>query len=337
MSSRLKVLHVTAMYPSPKRPGRGAFVKAQVDSLREHADIEVFVIEGSHGLLPYVKKWPDLRSRLYAPDYDVVHAHYGNLGSLVRILGTKGRPLVTSYCGSDLLADRSSHQPRLRDRFYGPVNRYYARFNEMALVKSRGLAEQIESFTENVAVIPNGVDTKLFKPMDRDACREELELSPDVKVVLFGADPHNTIKNFNLLESAARPLGDKVLIQTFAGGKIPHDKVPLYMNAADVVALTSHHEGSPNVVKEALACSRPVFATDCGDVQEVLGGVEGSRVLSYSATEWTEALRDLVEGKVPTVTNGAAQIRAKGLDAESVAQQLMAIYKKLAAEATQPV
>ncbi|MEM0897504.1 MAG: glycosyltransferase [Verrucomicrobiota bacterium] len=332
MNQKLRVLHVTPMYPTPQRPARGTFVKSQIDSLKGIVDAEVHVIAGGQGPLPYLKNLGELRARL-KEDFDVIHVHYGNLASMVKILGTGGKPVVTSYCGTDLLGDRpTTGRPRLRDRFYAPLNRCLARQDAQAIVKSAVLARQVESIVESLSIVPNGVDISKFRPMDRTECRERIGLAEEKRpVILFGADPANKIKNFALLEDAlSKFLADTFRVLTFAGGIIKHDEIPLYMNAADLVVLTSHHEGSPNVVKEATACGRPVFGTPCGDVEFMLDGVEGSRVIGYNPMKWARAFQHLLDGDLPARNNGHDKLIEKGIDMESIARRLEGIYLEAA-------
>ncbi|MEM9481312.1 MAG: glycosyltransferase [Verrucomicrobiota bacterium] len=332
MNRKLKVLHVTPMYPTVERPARGTFVKSQIDSLAGLVDSEVHVIEGGQGPAPYLQDLGLLRRKLRG-DFDVIHVHYGNLATMVKMLGTGGTPVVTSYCGTDLLGDRpTTGKPRMRDRFYSPLNRYFARHDAHAIVKSAVLARQVESIVESLSIVPNGVDITKFRPMDQEQCRRKVGLADERRpVILFGADPANQIKNFSLVESAlSKFLADTFRVLTFAGGKIKHEDIPVYMNAADLVILTSHHEGSPNVVKEATACSRPVYGTPCGDVEYMLDGIGGSRVIGYNAAKWARAFQDLLNGDLPMRNNGHEKLVEKGIDTGSIARKLTAIYRKAA-------
>ena len=128
-----------------------------------------------------------------------------------------------------------------------------------------------------VRIIPNGVNLDRFKPLDRSACRRRLGWDNDHFHVLFppnvGGDPR---KRPDLAQAAVKA-ADRSGIQTKLHQlqRIPHAEVPIWLNASDVVLLTSLHEGSPNIIKEALACDLPVVSVDVGDVQERIQGVEG--------------------------------------------------------------
>jgi teichuronic acid biosynthesis glycosyltransferase TuaC len=59
---------------------------------------------------------------------------------------------------------------------------------------------------------------------------------------------------------------------------VPHEKIPIFLNASEVLLLTSKSEGTPHTVKEALACNLPVVLTYVGDVKLLLTGVTSSQV-----------------------------------------------------------
>jgi glycosyltransferase involved in cell wall biosynthesis len=127
--------------------------------------------------------------------------------------------------------------------------------------------------------VANGVDLELFRPLDRSACRAELGWDESARHVLFPASPRRPEKGFSLASRAValvQSQGTRVELHALEG--VPHEAIPTWLNAADVVVLTSAHEGSPNAVKEALACNVPVVAVDVGDVRARLAPIRGCEV-----------------------------------------------------------
>ena len=106
---------------------------------------------------------------------------------------------------------------------------------------------------------------------------------------------------------------------------VPHEVVPTWLNAADAVLLTSAHEGSPNVVKEALACNVPVVSVDVGDVRERIGKVDGC----HMADSTPEDIAAKVERVVARDRPVAGRERVADVSLEAIAERLCEIYALL--------
>jgi hypothetical protein len=176
-------------------------------------------------------------------------------------------------------------------------------------------------------VLPNGVDTDVFRPQDRAQARRELGWNVDGRVALFAADPAVARKRYWLAEAAVRRARTELpdLRLEVAQGVTP-DRVPLLMNAADCLLHTSSIEGSPNAVKEALMCNLPVIATPAGDIRELLDGVSPSSVCEPSEAALSAALVECLRN--PRRSNG--RDLAARLDAAVIAGSLLSLYSDLA-------
>jgi glycosyltransferase involved in cell wall biosynthesis len=128
--------------------------------------------------------------------------------------------------------------------------------------------------------------------------------------------------------------------------KMPHEAIPNYLNAADVLLLTSDHEGSPVVIKEAMACNLPIVSTNVGDVSEVIGGVEGCFLAEHTA----EDLADKVELALEFAAGGGSPggtprpgRRTRGREAiahlqiEGEARAILALYEAVLARRGKPL
>jgi len=157
----------------------------------------------------------------------------------------------------------------------GPVSRGCARVADAVVVMSRRMAADLGG---DCRVIPHGVDTEQFRPLDRRLARRELGWDDGRLHVLYPYDTARPVKNFpraeRIVGSVADRISGEIALNVVTG--VPHERMPAYMNAADALLLTSAHEGSPNAVKEALACNLPVVSTPVGDVPERLAGVRPS-------------------------------------------------------------
>jgi len=174
-----------------------------------------------------------------------------------------GRPSIVSYCGSDLLGENFSGVVRKIISKYGiRASHRAARRARGIVVKSRNLYDALpkDINRSKVRIIPNGIDLDLFRPIDRSYCRHRLGWHRNEFHVLFPANSGDPCKRFNLAKAAVDTIKrEGVLPEVHQLRGVPHSEVPLWLNASDVVLLTSLQEGSPNVVKEALACNIPWF------------------------------------------------------------------------------
>jgi glycosyltransferase involved in cell wall biosynthesis len=177
-------------------------------------------------------------------------------------------------------------------------------------------------------VIPNGILLDRFKLINSNI-REDLGLSDSKQYILFMGDKSLVRKNYNLVSSAYQLLGGKD-IEILAPFPVKHDEVVKYFNAADVFAMPAFMEGSPNVIKEAMACNCPIVSTRVGDVEWVFGDTEGCYLSSFDSSDFAQKLKlalDFAEKKGRT--NGRQRIIELGLDSATVAKRIIEVYDKV--------
>jgi glycosyltransferase involved in cell wall biosynthesis len=177
---------------------------------------------------------------------------------------------------------------------------------------------------EDAVVIPCGVNMDRFAPMDKLEARRQLGLPLDKKLVLWAGEHFRPEKRYEIVEAAMTTLSaeDHDVELVLLSGH-PHTEVPAYMNAADVLLLTSDAEGSPMVVKEAMACNVPVVSTDVGDVAEVIGGTEGCHITSQDPADVVDKLKlALAFGKR---TDGREAVKRMDLDA--ISRRIIDVYE----------
>lgn len=330
-AKKIKILHITSMYPSKTWPALGSYVKSQINSLIQYVDNELFIIQGLKGLGPYILAIPRILKILYSSKFDVIHIHYGNLSSLVKLLYWGNVPIVTSYCGDDLLGTIVyPGKYSFKSLFLTRLNIFLVRRDACSIAKSKVLADKIKN-AKRVEIVPNGVDVNQFHIIDKIAAKKHIGLVDSKKtIILFPADPKLPVKNFILLEKVLGYFDQKEFeVLTFAGNKVRHEDIPFFFNAADIVVLTSLSEGSPNVIKEAMACNCKIYSTNCGDVSWLLKDVEGSKVLSYNVSEWNETLTDFFKNKNSIGSNSRIRLQEKKLDTEFIAKRIVDIYHSL--------
>ncbi len=319
---------VTNMWPHERDPDYGIFVKRQIESLQALGlECDVLLIEG------FRSRWEYARSALHMLALNwskarplLVHSHGGETAVSVcwYVRGT----VLVSYCGSDVLGDpyadgRLRPSSRPRRLFFQQI----ARLMSATVTKSAEMEATLpRSARARNVVVPNGVDRSLFWPLPRDEARRQLGWPSTDRIVLFAANPSVPRKRYWLAEAACREAQRTIgRLELIAAGDIPPDSMPLHMAAADCLLLPSSIEGSPNVVKEAMACDLPVISTDVGDVREILRGVEPSWICAPDANELAAAVVECLT--IRRRSNGRE--RSEWLGQEEVAARLLELYRKL--------
>jgi glycosyltransferase involved in cell wall biosynthesis len=307
----LRILVVTSIYPTNEEPELGIFVASQVESLRargHHIDVLFLDVRSS--------KWEllcgisEVRRKTKSGSYDLVHAHFGYNG--VPAVTQRDIPTVVSFCGTDLV------KPRIR-----PISRWVARRADACIVKSEFLSGFLDEDTD---IIPNGIDLDHFCPTDRKEARHRLGLQPSVRYALFPTNPARPEKRFELATHALRQAGSLGhAIEPLVVFNRPQDEIPDYYNAADLLLLTSSHEGSPNVVKEALACNLPVVSTDVGDVRKVIGKSSNCYVTQDAPDALASAIASVLEDGKPS--NGRDAVA--DLASDRVASRVERVYRRV--------
>jgi teichuronic acid biosynthesis glycosyltransferase TuaC len=275
----MRILAVTNLYPSAESPGSGTFIEQQVQGLLSRGiDVRVmFVDRRREGASIYYQMKPQLRRCLAEFQPDVVHVMYGGVMA-ERVVSEPGLPPVcVTFHGSDLLGENLSGLWRKLISRYGVYCSIKAASRAQGvIVVARHLLKALPGSLNlgTLRVLPCGIDLDRFKPLDVRQCRARLGWSPDHFHVLFATSAGDPVKRPELARAAvARLQQERVEFHVLSG--ISNDQVPIWLNAGDALLLTSKQEGSPTIVKEALACGLPIVSVPVGDVAERIGGIPG--------------------------------------------------------------
>ena len=311
------------------------FVVAQAEALeREGVEVVWFGVVG-HGVAGYLRNIPLLRKTIAKEKPDIVHAHYGLCGvvacmqlrsatlwsqrlhkclwsqRLHKCLWSQRQvPVVTTYHGSDI----NQKKARLLCR---PALRRSA----VNIFVSQHLKE-LAGKCRNAIVQPCGIDLEQFPETPKPQARARMGLDVEGKYVLFCSAFDNPVKNAPLAQEALRQLPEATLVELKGYSR---DEVALMMRAVDCLLMTSHSEGSPQVIKEALACGTPIVSVDVGDVAWLTEGVEGCWLAERNPDDIAWKLRQAINFSQPTA--GRRRIESLGIVNHTIALKLKEIYE----------
>jgi len=293
--------------------GISPIVKSQAESLKnKEIEFKIFPIIGK-GVWGYFKNIPEIKKQVTIFKPDIVHSHYSYCG-IISSIASKNVPVVVSLMGSD------THQ----SKFMKFIIKYFSDYRwSNTIVKSEDM--KIRLGLKNSVVLSNGVDLNLFHPLDKKECRQKLGWDLDKKYVLFASNPDRKEKNFALAQATI----DKIKINSVELKiiyNIDHSQMPVYLNATDVLLLTSKWEGSPNIVKEAMACNLPVVATKVGDIEYLFENTEGYYYTDSDPDKLAEKINHILDNDIKP--NGRQRIIDLKLDSESIAEKLIQLYKE---------
>lgn len=292
-------------------------------------DVEYFPIRGK-GIKAYLKHIFILRKHLNNNAYDIFHAHYGLCGIVALFARRKGK-LIVSFMGDDLLGSRNSKGKVIfHSKFLTLISILLTKhFYSAAIVKSEEMHERIRKESLKTYLIPNGVDLSVFRPIDKNKAYESTGWSPSRKHVIFVSDPNRYEKNYSLAKASIDKLNDP-FVEFHIVNNIQTEQLIYYYNAADCVVLPSFHEGSPNVIKEAMACNCPIVSTDVGDVRWVMGNTRGCYIASTDPDDFAEKIIKALEfSEKYGRTNGRERILELGLDSDTLAKKIIDVYKSV--------
>jgi glycosyltransferase involved in cell wall biosynthesis len=318
------------MYPTDVHPDDGTFVAAQVESLRDVGiETEVLFLDRLEaGRQVYRDLAKTVRASFHTVNPNLVHVMYGGVMSAVVTKAIRERPVLVSFCGSDLLGIRGRAVQKISARFGVVASKRAAVRAAGIVVKSENLLNALPKGVDNsrVWLLPNGVDLRRFRPIDRLECQRRLGWYPSREHVLFPANPSRPEKRFGLAEACVARLnqgGADVDLHVLKD--VPHEEVPWWLNAASAILVTSTHEGSPNAVKEALACNVPVVSVDVGDVRARIDGIDGCFIADPTLEDLAAKLGHVFERKARI----DARRQMAEVSLEHVAEKLRDIYESL--------
>ena len=297
------------------------FVTEQGESLRAAGcEVDYFLVRGN-----YVKAVGALKKKIRDFKPDIVHAHFGLSAITAELQGVV--PVVTTF-----------HNGETHRWYVNLMSSLMSLRAKHVIYVAQHIHDLVFFKAKNYSIIPCGVPMDEMTIIPKDEARNQLGWSADKKYIMFGGAFDNTRKNYALLKAAVERIAGEIECVEMRG--LNRKDCVLRMNACDVFALPTKNEGSPQALKEAMACNCPIVATDVADIKHLLGDLPGHYVLpnkkgnaawwvgdEHSVEELAELLKQALafDGR----TEGRERIVELGYTNELIAKKIIKIYEQV--------
>lgn len=292
----------------------GHYINEQVNDLRDAGcDVHLFYMRG-RGLTGYLRSYLPLINVIKSIKPDIVHAHYGLSGLVAALLPF--RKVILTVHGGDIYTWPNRVMTMMASRLSAHV-----------IAVSNDIAQMLKKH-RRVTVIPCAVNVKLFEPASRASAREKLGMNHDDPLILFSSRFDNKSKNSALALKAVSLAGREGSLKELRDRS--RTEIALLLNAADMLLLTSNYEGSPQIVKEAMACNIPIVSTDVGDVSKNISGLKGCYICSNDPAAIAESInKAFLFRREGQATGGRERLMELGLMPEAVTKKILEVYGNL--------
>ncbi len=286
------------------------FIVEQADALRKAGvEVEYYGVVGK-GILGYLKTRKSFIQKIRDFQPDVIHAHYGLCGLLANL--QRKVPVVTTYHGSDI------NVPKIL--WLSKISMRLSAWNIFVSQRNVDIARQKKHF----ALLPCGVELENFAVRTREEARKTLGWNNKDKKVIFAGAFDNQVKNAPLAQKAVELLPNVELIELKG---YTREQIANFFFAADAFLMTSFTEGSPQVIKEAMACGCPIVSVDVGDVAERIAGLDKCYIAERTPEDIAAKLQIILQDKYRT--EGREKLLAMELDNRQIVKQLIYIYQRV--------
>lgn len=310
------------------------FALEQGESLKGlGCEVEYHPIRGN-----YILALRDLKKKIRSFQPDIIHAHYG-LSAITALLQSKVPVVATFHNGETL------------NWFVNFITSLFSFRAKHVVYVAQHIRDLVYFKAKSYTIMPCGVDMNDCILENQHIARQQLGFDANLKYILFGGGFDNLRKNYALLRQAVQEIEQQDWTPVEGGERcgnivclemkgLSRAECVMRMNACDLFALPSHSEGSPQALKEAMACNCPIVATDMADVRTLLGDLPGHYILrnprptherwdadENSLSEMVDLLKQAL--LFNNRTQGRERILELGLSNELVAEQLINIYNQV--------
>lgn len=289
------------------------FVKEQGEALvAEGLEVYYYAVVGK-GFWGYLKNVSKLSKKIKEVSPDIIHSHYGLCG-IVSILATN-KPVVTTF-----------HNGETLNIFINLICSLFSKWSKHIIYVAEHIRKKCIFKANNYTILPCGVEMVDMNITEYEQARKELGWDENKKYILFGGNFKNLRKNYPLLKDALAIL-NREDVEVIEMKGFNRQECVLRMSACDLFALPTKSEGSPQALKEAMACNCPIVATNVADIKHLLGDLDGHYICSFDPKNVAEQVEKALAFN--SRTNGRERIIELGLTNDLVAKKLIKIYEQV--------
>lgn len=322
----MKILFVTNGYPTKHHPEYCVFTKEQVEGVLSTKEVqgEVFFINAREkGVFEYVRVISSLKRKI--KEVDIVHAFHG-LSLLLVFFISPHKKIIVSFLNS--LENEYGEKKILSKILEIVTKKIILKKNITKIFKDKVPSK----YNKNSFYLPNGVDTDKFYPMEKSFAKKYLNLDLKKRYILFVSSKdkyrkqkrydrfHNVVK---ILKKYSSDIEELILVNE------TRERVVYYFNAAELHLLTSDFEGSPNSIKESIACNTPVVTTNTGNVKKMIKDIKNCYISNTFEPEELAMYCNFILKEPLIQVKIRKYIFTKGLDSNTKTTDLLKIYKTI--------
>lgn len=288
------------------------FVREQGEALRELGiNVFYYAIKGKKAR-GYLSNLAGLKESIKSNSIDIIHAHFGLCGALAVL--QRSVPVIITFHNGETLS--------FKGKLISSAAAWLSKYN---IFVAQHIHDKLFKVPKEYSIIPCGIDLNLLPLVNKEEAIKTMGLRTDVPNILFGGSFSNARKNYPLAKEALTLLPYEVNLIEMKG--FSRAEVDQLLCGCDLFLMPTKSEGSPQVVKEALACNCPIVATGVADIPELLSGVSNCYTTGFDASEIADRIDTII--KSGQRTNGREKVISMNLDNPLVAKRIKMIYEKV--------
>jgi glycosyltransferase involved in cell wall biosynthesis len=314
----MKVLTITNMLPYKGKIYYGIFVKEQVDALaRYYPDVnnKLWFIRGYISKFNYIFSIFQLNWHLLFHKYDIIHIHSALSGIFLLFSPLRKNVIITLH-GTEIL-DPSQYR----------ISKHVIKKAKLLICVSSEIEFVVKRDTPDATtyIVPCAVRDEFFI--------DNRKKKDSVVRIIFPSSKCREVKNYSLFIEIISRLRSVCSneIQIIELENKTRDEILADLNEADLLLMTSLHEGSPQIIKEAMCCNTPIISANVGDVKYMLDGVINCCILNdYTPESYVNAALEIINNSKNTSllrSNAREKIYELGYDENNVTKKLMDVYR----------